>query len=1351
MKSKQSLFGAVIFLACVAAGQSQPVITNQPRLLATALGSTATFTVGARGAEPLVYQWQKDLSDLPGRTNAVLALTNVQISDQADYRVVVSDVSGSVTSAAAHLYVMSFAAATSRTVLDSFDDNRQTGWVTYGTGALIESNQQFTVRGYWPSQHTSATYDTFCFGGLPTSYRTVGQGQTLEWRVDLIHLDDNATNSVKFILGTESGVYGFFKWPDFIALDKYPISQVSLFSFDKASIRNTNVILAFALTRVGLNVILTARVLDKDNPNLVLYERSVVDTPGSDPTLTTADVEALSGMRLAFGPEGSGAPYTYAGAGIGLFQYTDGTRPAATVTYDNLELWTYRLPTAHYVDVNGASPTPPYTNWATAARVIQDAVDAALPGDEIVVTNGLYATGGRAVGTNLLVNRVAVEKPLTLRSVNGHQFTVIQGYQVPGKTNGDGAIRCVYLADGASLSGFTLTNGATRNDGDWGGSEQCGGGIWCESTNALVSHCNVIGNSASSNGGGVDNGTLYYCTLTGNSAGWGGGAARGNLNNCTLTDNSASSGGGVAGGLSGGGLCVLNNCALARNSAQYRGGGAAESTLNNCTLTGNSAQYRGGGVAGGSLNNCTLVDNWASSGGGVSEGVLGSPSTLKNCIVYFNTATDGANYGNYWVSLDYCCTTPLPTNGVGNISLDPQLASASHLSANSPCRGAGSAAYTTGTDIDGEPWANPPSIGCDEYIAETVTGPLKAGILATYTMVAENYPVRLVALTEGRTTASVWDFGDGVTATNQPCATHAWAAPGDYAVVLWAYNDTYSMGVSATVTVHVMSQPVFYVAADSTNPVLPFASWATAATSIQDAVDAVSLPPGVAGTALVLVTNGTYATGGRVLVGSMTNRVLVDKPLTVRSVNGPEFTVIQGYQVPGQTNGDGAIRCAYLTNGATLSGFTLTQGATRVWAAGIGDDELSGGGIWCESYAIVSNCVLVGNSADRGGGGVAGPEFTSAGAATLTHCTLATNSALFAGGAFGTILEHCTLIGNSASSGGGVYLSTLNNCTLTANSAAGGPYGSGGGAAQSILNNCTLARNSAERFGGGALSEGEGSSGCTLNNCTLIANSARYEGGGSYHCTLNNCTLVGNSAGGFYGDGGGGACMGTLNNCIVYFNTAPYGANYSTEQGRPIALNYCCTTPLPAKGLGNITNAPLFVDPANGNLRLQSNSPCINAGLNAYAHGSTDLDGLPRLLSGTIDIGAYEFQGTGSVIAYAWLQQYGLSTDGSADATDPDDDGLNTWQEWRCQTNPTNAMSVLRLLSPVCDGTNVTVRWESRLGISYVLERSSDLGASPSFMMLTTNLPGQPGTTSFTDTNAPSLVPLFYRVGVSTP
>jgi hypothetical protein len=55
-----------------------------------------------------------------------------------------------------------------------------------------------------------------------------------------------------------------------------------------------------------------------------------------------------------------------------------------------------------YVDAASAKPTPPYTNWAAAATSIQDALDVAVVGDEVVVTNGIYTTGGRAVGTNLL-------------------------------------------------------------------------------------------------------------------------------------------------------------------------------------------------------------------------------------------------------------------------------------------------------------------------------------------------------------------------------------------------------------------------------------------------------------------------------------------------------------------------------------------------------------------------------------------------------------------------------------------------------------------------------------------------------------------------------------------------------------------------------------------------------------------------------------------------------------------------------------------------------------------------------------------------------------------------------------
>jgi len=130
-----------------------------------------------------------------------------------------------------------------------------------------------------------------------------------------------------------------------------------------------------------------------------------------------------------------------------------------------------------------------------------------------------------------------------------------------------------------------------------------------------------------------------------------------------------------------------------------------------------------------------------------------------------------------------------------------------------------------------------------------------------------------------------------------------------------------------------------------------------------------------------------------------------------------------------------------------------------------------------------------------------------------------------------------------------------------------------------------------------------------------------------------------------------------------------------------------------------------------------------------------------------VDIGAYESQFGGSIVSYIWLQQYGLPTDGSADFADIDGDQMNNWAEWRAGTIPTNASSVLKMLAATPGDSGITVQWQSVSGKFYYLERATHLAEEPSFATVSSNIPGQAGTTSYLDPSSSSSAQ-FYRVGV---
>ena len=470
-----------------------------------------------------------------------------------------------------------------------------------------------------------------------------------------------------------------------------------------------------------------------------------------------------------------------------------------------------------------------------------------------------------------------------------------------------------------------------------------------------------------------------------------------------------------------------------------------------------------------------------------------------------------------------------------------------------------------------------------------------------------------------------WNYGEKPSLT-----ANAFSRQG-YAFVGWttspsgttiAYKDGQQMmnlseEVNTTLNLYAKWTDTWYVNAAKGADTKDGASAAQPFRTIQHAID-----KAVDGMTII-VADGTYApinTG--------------NKPITIRSVNGAEKTIIDG-GYPAATN-----RCVFAggNDGQTntvIRGFTIQNGCTIGLAslngAGVAGGTLHncivranhggqvGGGV---AHSVMYDCEISGNETENGGGG--------AYRAYLNNCQLRSNRCKNDGaGAFGGMLNDCTIVSNRAElAGGGVCAAVLINCVVRDNVAmshGGGLYNStatkcaivdnraaknGGGAAWGKLFGCVLSDNGcavdAEGYGGGAHC-------ADLQNCLVYHNHVSHGAGGGVSLSVcRNCSIYGNTAsgrgGGAYAYDIGGQPGGTNYNCIVYGNIAGQDA-----QNARIASFNCCT------------DDPHFVNAEAGDFRLRYDSPCIDAGDNACVTSEVDFAGNPRVVNGTVDIGAYEY------------------------------------------------------------------------------------------------------------------------------
>lgn len=412
-----------------------------------------------------------------------------------------------------------------------------------------------------------------------------------------------------------------------------------------------------------------------------------------------------------------------------------------------------------------------------------------------------------------------------------------------------------------------------------------------------------------------------------------------------------------------------------------------------------------------------------------------------------------------------------------------------------------------------------------------------------------------------------------------------------------------------------------------------------------------SLPNAIAQAAAGDIITFNLALSGQPIV--LSTAVTINKAVTIQG-QGADKTLITGAGTDRLLNVTSA-------NPVTITGVTLSNGLTTSTSTN-GGAILNTGKLVLDSDAFSQNQVL--------GPGSEGAAIASTGAGaslTITHCTFTGGFATGGGGvlfndsASTATIDNSSLQGNRASANGSGIDNkgtlTISNTVLSQDIAAAG--GNLGGAinnqvgATLTLVGSTLFGNAAIQGGGALNNDGT----ATIVNTSIIANLVLMDGGPGGGAIRNTGTLsIFNSTITANGDAsasatssgnlsnGGGTVL--LHNSVIAEGTTGNGASPDINGAvSPLsANNFVGAADAALTGISNGVNAnqigtvanPIFdlLGPPTGNGGSTINraplpgSPLINTGQNTLIPPGANLDqrSFPRIIGGTVDIGAVEFQ-----------------------------------------------------------------------------------------------------------------------------